>query len=93
MGTDLNEKLRKRGIEKVIFAGITSQTCVEGTGRYALEAGYHLTFLKNAVAEFTDEAHRAAIEISYRTFGHEVLTADEFLRLVQKSNKAARCRY
>ena len=89
MGTDLNEKLKKRGIEEVIFAGITSQTCVEGTGRHALEAGYHLTFLKDAVAEFTDEAHRAAIEISYPTFGHEVLTVDEFLQLVPKTGKAA----
>jgi len=85
MGTDLEVKLKKRGIEKVIFAGITSQTCVEGTGRHALEAGYHLTFLKDAVAEFTDEAHRAAIDISYPTFGHEVLTVDEFLRLINKA--------
>jgi nicotinamidase-related amidase len=88
MGTDLDVKLRKRGIEKVIFAGITSQTCVEGTGRHALEAGYHLTFLKDAVAEFTDEAHRAAIEISYPTFGHQVLTIDEFLALVRKASQA-----
>ena len=42
MGTDLDAKLKKRGIEKVIFAGITSQTCVEGTGRHALEAGYQI---------------------------------------------------
>jgi nicotinamidase-related amidase len=89
MGTDLNEKLKKRGIEKVIFAGITSQTCVKGTGRHALEAGYQLTFLKDAVAEFTDEAHRAAIDISFPTFGHEVLTVDEFLRLVREAGKAA----
>lgn len=82
MGTDLDANLKKRGIEKVILAGITSQTCVEGTGRHALEAGYHLTFLKDAVAEFTNEAHRAAIDISYPTFGHEVLTVDEFLPLI-----------
>lgn len=89
MGTDLDAKLKKRGIEKVIFAGITSQTCVEGTGRHALEAGYHLTFLKDAVAEFTDEAHRAAIDISYPTFGHEVLTVDEFLQSLGRAGKAA----
>ena len=71
----------------MIFAGITSQTCVEGTGRHALKAGFHLTFLKDAVAEFTDEAHRAAIEISYPTFGHEVLTIDEFLSLVRKAGQ------
>ena len=83
IGTDLDEKLKKRGIEKVILAGLTSQTCVEGTGRHATEAGYHLTFLTDAVAEFTPEAHRAAIDISYPTFGHEVLTVDTFLAAIR----------
>ena len=87
MGTDLDAQLKKRGIEKLILAGLTSQTCVEGTGRHATEAGYHLTFLKDAVAEFTPEAHTAAVEISYPTFGHEVLTVDEFLASVHKSRQ------
>jgi nicotinamidase-related amidase len=87
MGTDLDAQLKKRGIEKLILAGLTSQTCVEGTGRHATEAGYHLTFLKDAVAEFTPEAHKAAVEISYPTFGHEVLTVDEFLASVRKSRQ------
>lgn len=84
MGTDLDAQLKKRGIEKLILAGLTSQTCVEGTGRHATEAGYHLTFIKDAVAEFTPDAHRAAVDISYPTFGHEVLTVDEFLALVRE---------
>jgi nicotinamidase-related amidase len=79
IGTDLESQLRAHGIEKVIIAGLTSQTCVEGTGRHALEAGYHVTFLKDAVAEFTEQAHRAALDVSYPTFGHEVLTISEFL--------------
>jgi ureidoacrylate peracid hydrolase len=82
-GTDLHKQLQEQGIEKVIIAGLTSQTCVEGTGRDALEAGYHVTFLKDAVADFTEEAHRAALEISYPTFGHETLTIEEFLNAVQ----------
>jgi nicotinamidase-related amidase len=79
IGTDLESQLRAHGIEHVILAGLTSQTCVEGTGRHALEAGYHVTFLKDAVAEFSEQAHRAALDISYPTFGHEVLTISEFL--------------
>lgn len=83
MGTDLHQKLRARGIEKVVLAGLTSQTCVEGTGRHAIEAGYHLTFLTDAVAEFNEKAHLAALEISYPTFGHEVLTIDEFMAAIR----------
>ena len=84
MGTDLNDKLKARRIEKVILAGLTSQTCVEGTGRHAIEAGYHLTFLTDAVAEFNQKAHVAALEISYPTFGFEVLTINEFLGAIRK---------
>ncbi|MDT0469266.1 cysteine hydrolase family protein [Streptomyces gibsoniae] len=87
-GTDLHEQLGSRGIEKVVLAGLTSQTCIEGTGRHALEAGYHVTFLTDAVAEFTEGAHRAALDISYPTFGHEVTTIDEFLAAVEPAKTA-----
>jgi nicotinamidase-related amidase len=82
-GTDLDKQLRNRGIQKLVFAGLTSHTCVEGTGRQATELGYHLTFTNDGVVEFTDEAHQAAIRISYPTFGHEVLTVEEFLGAVR----------
>lgn len=84
-GTDLEEQLQANGIEKVVLAGLTSQTCVEGTGRHALEAGYHVTFLKDGVAEFTEQAHKAAVEISYPTFGHENIEIAEFLEVLQAS--------
>jgi ureidoacrylate peracid hydrolase len=85
MGTDLDDLLKSNGIEKVVFAGLTSQTCVEGTGRHALDAGYHVTFLSDAVAEFTEQAHRAAIDISYPRFGHVVSTIDDFLAGIQQA--------
>ncbi len=84
-GTDLDQQLHANGIERVVLAGLTSQTCIEGTGRHALEAGYHVTFLTDAVADFTEEAHRAALEISYPTFGHEAITIDQFLAAVRPS--------
>ncbi|MGW3108317.1 cysteine hydrolase family protein [Streptomyces sp. NPDC001100] len=85
MGTDLQEQLQAQGIEKVVFAGLTSGTCIEGTGRHALEAGYHVTFLTDAVADFTAEGHRAAVDIAYPAFGHTVTTIDEFLAAVDKT--------
>jgi nicotinamidase-related amidase len=87
IGTDLHDQLRANKVEKVVLAGLTSQTCIEGTGRHALEAGYHVTFLRDAVAEFTEKAHQAAIEISYPTFGHAVITIDEFLQSVFDPSK------
>lgn len=83
IGTDLEQQLRANGIEHVVLAGLTSHTCVEGTGRHALEAGFHVTFLLDGVAEFTEAAHRAALDISYPTFGHATITIDEFLGSVK----------
>lgn len=82
VNTDMIEKLHAAGIEKVVLAGLTSHTCVESAGRHALEEGFHVTFLTDGVAEFTEEAHNAAISLSYPTFGHEVTTIDEFLGAV-----------
>jgi nicotinamidase-related amidase len=83
IGTNLEQQLHTNGIEKLVLAGLTSQTCVEGTGRHALETGFHVTFLKDAVADFSELAHRAALDVSYPTFGHEVLTIDQFLNAVK----------
>lgn len=82
VGTNLEEQLRANGIEKVVLAGLTSHTCVEGTGRHAMERGFHVTFLKDGVAEFKEAAHRGALELSYPSFGHRVLAIDEFLDLI-----------
>lgn len=79
VGTDLDRRLKAHGIERVVLAGLTAQTCVEGTGRHALEAGYHVTYLTDCVAEFTEAAQRAAIDVSYPTFGHAVVTSEAFL--------------
>ena len=84
-GTGLDEALKAQGVQKVVLAGLTSQTCIEGTGRHALEAGYHVTFLTDAVSDFSDEAHKAALEISYPIFGHVVTTIDEFLGAIEKA--------
>jgi nicotinamidase-related amidase len=83
VNTDMLSQLKAHGVEKVVLAGLTSHTCVESAGRHALEEGFHVTFLTDAVAEFTQEAHDAALTLSYPTFGHQVTTIDEFLAAVE----------
>jgi nicotinamidase-related amidase len=64
INTDMLQTLHEAKVEKVVLAGLTSHTCVESAGRHALEEGFHVTFLTDAVAEFTEAAHNAAIELS-----------------------------
>jgi nicotinamidase-related amidase len=77
--TDLDAKLRARGIQKVALAGLTSHKCVESTGRHAFEEGYHVTFLHDATAEFNRGEHAAALTYSFPLIGHADLSVDEFL--------------
>jgi len=83
VSTDLDQQLRQNGIDHIVLAGMTANSCVESTGRYANELGYHVTFLKDAVAAASWEAVKAATEINYPWLGHAVLTVDEFLAQVE----------
>ncbi len=81
--TDLDFLLKQHGIDHVAVAGMAANTCVEATGRYALELGYHVTYLSDAVATFSKEEQHAAVALHYRRAGHAVLTVDAFLALIR----------
>jgi nicotinamidase-related amidase len=81
--TDLDLLLRSRGIDHVVLAGVRANTCVEATGRYAVELGYHAALIKDAIASFSAEDMRATIEVNFPAFGHAVLSTDEFLAQLQ----------
>ena len=68
---------------RVVVVGLATTTCVESTGRYAVEMGYHTTFLKDAVATFSHAEQKAAIELDYPRIAHAVRTVDEFLGLIE----------
>ena len=77
--TDLGQILRQHGIDHVALAGMLTNTCVEATGREAVELGFHVTMVKDAVGCFSPEEQTAAVELSYPRFAHAVLSTDEFL--------------
>jgi len=81
-GTNLHEQLRGAKVENVVLAGLTSNTCIQVTGTQALESGYHVTYLTDAVAEFDEAVHKVALEVSYPAFGHELSTVDGFLNAI-----------
>ncbi len=58
--TDLDQQLKQHGIEKVIVIGLLANTCIESTGRFAMELGYHVTLVQDATAAFTREMMHAA---------------------------------
>jgi nicotinamidase-related amidase len=77
--TDLNILLQQAGIEQVILVGLIANTCLEATGRYAMELGYHLTLVRDATAAFSSEAMHSAHEINGPTYAHVITTTDALI--------------
>ena len=77
--TDLDQQLRQRGITHVIIVGLLANTCIESTGRYAMEIGYHVTLVRDATAAVSREMMHAAHELNGPTFAHAILTTEQLL--------------
>lgn len=80
--TDLDFQLRQRKIENLVLAGMTANTCLESTGRYAYELGYHVTMLKDATAGWSKEQVDAATELIWPLFASKVTTTGEWIKEV-----------
>lgn len=78
--TDLDLQLRQHGISHVILIGLIANTCIETSGRYASELGYHVTLVRDATASFSAEAMHAAHEINGPTYAHAILTTAELVQ-------------
>jgi nicotinamidase-related amidase len=78
-GTDLDARLRQRGIDRLVIGGMRANTCVEGTARWGVELGYHVTIVKDATAAFRWEEWLATMEANAPTFAHAIVTTDEIV--------------
>jgi len=78
-GTDLDLQLRQHGVDRLVLVGMIANTCIEATGRYGMELGYHVTLVRDATAAFTREAMRTAHEINGPTYAHAIVTTRELL--------------
>src|SRR6185312_14486792 len=68
-----------RGICNLIVIGLLANTCIETTGRFAAELGYHVTLVKDATAAFSEEMMYAAHDLNGPTFAHAIVTTAELL--------------
>src|SRR4029077_5685529 len=75
--TDLDLQLKKHGIHQLIVMGLIAHTCIEATVRYAAELGYDVTVIKDATADYSNEAMHAALEINIPNYASAVVTKAE----------------
>jgi nicotinamidase-related amidase len=83
---DLVLQLRKRGVGKVILAGMLANLCVESHLRELIEQGFEVAVVKDATAgprhPVIGDGHTAAV-INYGFIANAVLTTDEAVKAMR----------
>jgi nicotinamidase-related amidase len=77
--TNLDSQLKQHDIQNVILVGVIANSCIESTGRYAMELGFHVTLVRDAAAAFSPEGMQVAFDINGPTYAHEILTTEQLL--------------
>ena len=87
--TDLDLQLKKHGIHQLIVIGLIAHTCIEATVRYAAELGYGVTVVKDATADYSDEAMHAALDINIPNYASAVVTTAEVIPSISSLSEHA----
>jgi nicotinamidase-related amidase len=69
-GTNLEQQLRRRGIDTIVIGGIATNFGVESTARTAFDLGFKLVFVEDATSGLNEEMHRFTFEKLFRHMGH-----------------------
>ncbi|MFF4036239.1 isochorismatase family protein [Streptomyces sviceus] len=75
-GTDLDARLRELGVTTLVFGGIATNLGVESTARAALDLGYDLVLVEDAMAAFTAAEHESSTRLDFPRLG-TVVTVDQ----------------
>ena len=74
--SDLDELLKERGIENLLFAGTATNFCCETSARDAMMIGYRIVMVSDANAARYDEDHLVGLTTVWQSFG-DVKTVDD----------------
>lgn len=72
-GTDLDIRLRERGISEVHLVGVCTDICVLHTAVDAYNLGYKIVIHKHSVASFDPVGHEWALNHFRQTLGAEII--------------------
>ena len=67
--TDLHARLQARGVTRLLICGVTTQCCVEGTIREAVDLGYYVMTLEDCCGAFEPEWHEGTLR-AMQSEGH-----------------------
>lgn len=73
-GTDLDIRLRERGVKTLVLTGVLTDICVLHTAIDAYNLGYHIEIMTNAVASLSEENHQWALNHFKTVLGARLVT-------------------
>ena len=85
--SDIDTRLKARGVDTVLIAGTLTNVCCESTARDAMLLDYRVVMLSDANATLTDEEHAATLNTFAMFFG-DVLSVDEALTRITPAGLA-----
>jgi nicotinamidase-related amidase len=77
-GTELDLQLRRRGVDTILLAGISTNIGVESTARDAFERGYTQVFVEDAMAARSADEHGHTVATLFPRIGR-VRSTDQVL--------------
>jgi nicotinamidase-related amidase len=80
-GTDLDAILRERGVRSIVIAGITTNFGVESTARAAIDLGYDIIFVEDAMTSVGAGSHEGAVYGVFPFIG-QVRSAEQVIALL-----------
>ena len=88
--TALELVLRVYGVDTLLFTGVSTNMCVEGTMRDAADRDFHCFMVEDACGADSPAMHEASITVVQRLFGQITTTAEVMERLEAKLGAEAR---
>ena len=73
-GTDLHQQLRNAGIDTVVITGGETDVCVLATVLGAMDWGFRVILVTDALCSSADETHDAMMNVYMNRFGEQVET-------------------
>jgi ureidoacrylate peracid hydrolase len=81
--SDLEARLRSRGIDTLIITGTLTNACCESSARDAVALDFRVVFVADATATRTDEEHNAAL-INVMQYVADLRVTDEVVDLLAR---------
>jgi ureidoacrylate peracid hydrolase len=87
INTDLKDLLKERGIRSLLLTGVSTDTCVESTGRDAYFMDFYVTMVSDCCGAVNDDDHLRALARVDRDYG-AVVPSGEIIGIWDKLDQS-----